>query len=131
MKGGILLATGYLSVHAYTSDALIPLADVAIKITDANDNTLAMALTDRSGTIAPVAITVPDPAAGQQPDTGVIPFGLVNLYAQKKDYLQIEGENLQIFPNTVTLQNLEMVPLGELPDRWNQDEIFNTPAKNL
>lgn len=125
------MATGYLTVHAYTSDAQLPLKDVAIKITDSADNTLAMALTDRSGTIGSVSVTVPDSAAGQQPDTGTIPFGLVNIYAQKGNYLQIESENVQIFPDILTLQNLEMIPLGELPDQWNQDEIFNTPPQNL
>ena len=44
---------------------------------------------------------------------------------------EIEIENLQIFANTVTMQNLEMIPLAELPESWNKIEVFETPPQNL
>ena len=91
-----------------------------------------MRLTNRSGFLdAPIEIEVPDLASSQTPDTGVIPFAIVNLYARLKNYEAIEIENLQIFANTTTLQNLEMIPLSELPNTWNKLEIFNTPPQNL
>ena len=74
---------------------------------------------------------MPDLASSQTPDTGVIPFAIVNLYARLNNYEAIEIENLQIFANTTTLQNLEMIPLSELPNAWNKLEIFNTPPQNL
>ena len=133
MKGGdILSATGYIQVHAYTSYAQIPLKDAAVSITDASGAAIALRLTNRSGFLdQPIEIEVPDLAAGQSPNTGVIPFAVVNLYARLNGYEAIEIENLQIFPNTTTLQNLEMIPLSELPESWNKLEIFNTPAQNL
>ena len=42
-----------------------------------------------------------------------------------------EIENLQVFADTTTNQNLEMIPLSELPGRWDQTEIFDTPRQNL
>lgn len=91
-----------------------------------------MRLTNRSGFLdAPIEIEVPDLASSQTPDTGVIPFAIVNLYARLNNYEAIEIENLQIFANTTTLQNLEMIPLSELPSAWNKLEIFNTPPQNL
>ena len=73
-KGVIHLpSTGYIRVHAFTSDAQIPLKDVAVSVTDPNGNPIALRLTDRSGFIEPVAITVPDRSASQTPDTGVVP----------------------------------------------------------
>ena len=132
MKGGIYLAsTGYIQVHAYTSNARIPLQNVAVMVTTPNGDAIAMRLTDRSGLIEPIPITVPDASAGQSPDTGVIPYTDVNIYARLKDFEQIEAENVQVFPNIITNQNLEMIPLSELPDKWTQAEIFNTPAQNL
>ena len=125
-------ATGYIQVHAYTSDARIPLAGVAVTITDLTGSAIAMRLTNRSGTLdTPVEISVPDKAASQTPDTGVIPYTAVNLYARIANYETIEIENLQIFPGTLTVQNLAMIPLSELPDSWNKTEIFNTPSQNL
>ena len=119
-------------MHAYTSDAHIPLQGAAITITDSSGTAIAMRLTNRNGGLdTPVAISVPDLSAGQTPNTGIIPFAIVNLYARIADYETIEIENLQVFPGTLTVQNLEMIPLSELPDSWNRMEIFNTPAQNL
>ena len=123
---------GYIQVHAYTSTAQIPLENVAVSITDPSGSAIAMRLTNRSGQLdIPIPITVPDLSASQTPNTGVIPYTTVNLFAKLTDYEEIEANNVQIFADTVTNQNLEMIPLSELPEYWNQVEIFNTPKQNL
>ena len=91
-----------------------------------------MRLTNRSGLLDEfVEISVPDLSASLTPNTGIIPYTVVNLYARAENYEAIEVENLQIFPDTITLQNLEMIPLSEFPNSWNKFEIFQTPAQNL
>ena len=131
--GGITLpATGYIQVHAYTSNARIPLQGAAVTITQPNGTGIAMRLTNRSGTFdTPVEITVPDRSASQSPNTGIIPYTDVNLYARLENFETIEIENLQVFADTLTVQDLPMIPLSELPDSWNKLEIFNTPPQNL
>lgn len=125
-------ATGYIQVHAYTSNARLPLEGAAIAITDMEDNILALRLTNRSGQLEePIAISVPELSAGQTPDTGVVPYTLVNLYARLENYEMIEAMQVQVFPQTVTDQDLEMIPLSELPDSFNQSQIFRTPPQNL
>ena len=124
-------ATGYIQVHAYSSYAQLPLENVAIAVTSTDGTAIALRLTDRSGQIAPIAVPVPDLAQSQSPDPGEKPFTSVNLYAHLKGYEQIESENLQVFADTTTLQNLEMIPLAELPQSWSQNVIFNTPPQNL
>lgn len=126
-----MASTGYIQVHAYTSNARLPLEDVAITVTAEDGTAIAMRLTDKSGKIRLIEVPVPDIAAGLTPDTGEIPYTPVNLYARKKGFEQIENESLQVFPNTVTDQNLEMIPLAELPENWNKAEIFVTPPQNL
>lgn len=124
-------ATGYIQVHAYSSYAQLPLENVAIAVTSTDGTAIAMRLTDRSGQIVPIEIPVPDLAESQSPEPGEKPFTSVNLYAHLKGYEQIESENLQVFADTTTLQNLEMIPLAELPQSWSQNVIFNTPPQNL
>lgn len=132
LKGGINLpATGYITVRAYASDARIPLKDVAVAIVDPEGEPIALRLTDRSGQIAPVPIPVPDLSASQRPDTGIIPYTTVNIYARLRNYEQIEAEQVQVFADTVTSQDLQMIPLSELPESWNKTEIFRTPPQNL
>lgn len=127
----LLPATGYITVHAYASFALLPLQNVAVAVTATDGTAIAMRLTDRNGLIVPIEIPVPDKAASQTPETGEKPYTPVNLYARLKGYEQIEIENLQVFADTTTNQNLEMIPLSELPTQWDQSEIFDTPAQNL
>ena len=131
--GGIVLsASGYIQVHAYTSNARIPLQGAAVTITGTDGTGIAMRLTNRNGTLdTPVEITVPDLSASQTPNTGIVPFTSVNLYARLENFETIEIENLQVFAGTLTVQDLLMIPLSELPESWNKLEIFNTPPQNL
>lgn len=127
-----MASTGYIQVHAYTSKAQIPLKDVAISVTDKSGSAIAFRLTNSSGQLdIPISVPVPDLAAGLSPNTGVIPYTVVNLYARLEDYEKIESFDIQVFPDTYTLQNLELIPLSELPEYWNQVEQFDTPPQNL
>lgn len=124
-------ATGYIRLRAYTSTAQFPLKDVAVTVTATDGTAIAMRLTDRNGLIAPIEIPVPDKSESLRPDPAEVPFAVVNLYAHKKGYEQVESENMQVFADTTTFQNLEMIPLAELPLNWDQTVIFNTPPQNL
>ena len=126
-----MAATGYIQVHAFTSKAQLPLKDVAVYITDAEGNAIAVRQTDRNGKIEPVPVATPELDASLVPETGALPFATVTIYARLENYEQIEAENVQIFANTVTNQDLEMIPLAEFPEYWTETEIFQTPPQNL
>jgi len=126
-----LPSTGYIQVHAYTSFAQIPLQDVAITVTTEDGTAIAMRLTDRSGRIEPIPIPVPELSASLTPDTGEIPFTNVMVSARLNGYEQIRANHVQVFPDTLTDQNLELIPLSELPGAWDQTEFFDTPPQNL
>lgn len=125
-------ATGYIQVHAYVSNAQIPLKDVAITITGTDGSAIAMRLTNSSGQLKePVSITVPNRSASLTPGSGVTPYAVVNLYARKENFEEIYIENLQVFAGTVTLQPLQLIPLAEFPGKWNKAECFQTQSQNL
>ena len=124
-------ATGYIKVNAYESYARLPLKNVAVTVTAEDGTAIALRLTDRSGQIAPIEIPVPDLADSQAPDPGERPYAVVNLYAHLRGYELIESENLQVFADTTTVQDLVMIPLAELPQQWDQTVILLTPPQNL
>ena len=126
-----MASTGYIQIHAYTSRARLPLEDVAITVTAEDGTAIGLRLTDKNGKIRPIEVPVPDAAESQAPDPGEIPYTAVNLYARKKGFETIENESLQVFPGVITDQNLQMIPLSELPGSWNKAEIFITPPQNL
>ena len=91
---------------------------------------LAIRLTDSSGRTAPVAIETPGAASTTSPGT---PDGwtAVDITADHPDYQRITVENAQVFPGTMTLQGLALLPLSTDPDRWDTPEVFQTPPQNL
>lgn len=105
---------------------------MAVSVQAPQGTLLAARLANRSGMLdTPIPIEVPNRSAGLTPDTGVVPFTQVNLFARKEAYEQIGSENVQIFPGVITTQNLPMIPLAEFPDAYDKSEIFNTPPQNL
>ncbi|MDD6200683.1 MAG: spore cortex-lytic protein [Firmicutes bacterium] len=126
-----MASTGYIQVHAYSSYAQLPLRDVAISVTAPDGTALAMRLTDRSGRITPIEVPVPDLTESQSPGSEEAPFTPVTIHARLKGYEQIRVDGVQVFSGTVTVQNLELIPLSELPGAWDQSETFETPPQNL
>ena len=90
-----------------------------------------MQLTNRNGFASQVEIPVPDISAGQTPDSGVTPYVIVNVYARKEGYEQVENKNIQLFPGIITRVNLEMIPLSEFPSSWDKTVVYQTPSQNL
>ena len=122
---------GYIQVRAYTSYARLPLKDVAVTVTSPDGTAIAMRLTDRSGRILPIEVPVPDKNESQQPEPGEKPFTNVNLYARLAGFEQVDAEDLQVFADTITVQELEMIPLSELPNQFNESVQYRTPPQNL
>lgn len=117
-------------MRAYESYARIPLQNAAITVTADDGTAIAMRLTDRNGKITPIPVPVPDLAESQSPGA-IQPFAVVTVHARLQGYEQIRVDRLQVFADTVTDQDLEMIPLSELPNRWDQSETFDTPPQNL
>ncbi len=124
-------STGSLQIRAYTSSAQFPLEDVAIAVTAQDGSVIALDLTDDSGKSRLISIPVPEPAQSQEPDQGAAPFTAVNIYAHIAGFELVEAEHVQIFPGVLTVQDLEMVPLSELPNQYDRTILYDTPSQNL
>lgn len=123
-------AVGYIQANAYTSRARLPVEDAAISVVDDTGRLLGLRTTNSSGLTTPIRLEVPDKAQSQAPGNGK-PYVTVNLYARAEDYEQVLVRGVQVFADTVTMQDLQFVPLSELPGSWKQVEVFDTPPQNL
>ena len=123
-------AYGYIQAKAYTSRSQLPVEDAAVSVVDENGRLLGLRTTNSSGLTTPIRLEVPDAAESQTPGNAR-PFVTVNLYARAENYEQVLVRGVQVFPGIVTTQELQFVPLSELPGSWNRLEIFDTPPQNL
>lgn len=124
-------AIGQLRIHAYTSDAQLPLKDVAVVITAQDGTGIAMRLTDQNGLTKPIDIPVPDLSESQIPGAEEKPYASVNLYAHQTGFEQVVAEDIQIFAGTVTFQDLEMIPLADYSLEQNEFIYYDTPPQDL
>ena len=120
-----------MQARAYTSNAQIPLRDVAVVVTAPDQTAIAMRVTDLSGLIAPIEIPVPNLSESQEPGVEQKPYTLVNLDAYRDGYGPFESKDIQIFAGTITFQDLKMIPLSQLP--LGEEDSMNvvTPPQNL
>lgn len=123
-------AIGYIQARAFTSRARLPLEDTAVSVVDDNGRLLGIRTTNSSGLTTPIRLEVPELAQSQTPGSGK-PFVTVNLYARAEGYEQVLVRGIQVFADTVTTQELQLVPLSELPGSWKQVAVFDTPPQNL
>ena len=123
-------AIGYIQARAFTSRARLPLEDTAVSVVDDTGRLLGIRTTNSSGLTTPIRLEVPELAQSQTPGSGK-PFVTVNLYARAEGYEQVLVRGIQVFADTVTTQELQFIPLAELPGSWNRVEVFDTPPQNL
>ena len=124
---------GYLEAHAFTSDAMIPVEDTLITVTKVEEGPvelLAAWLTDESGQTPVLLLETPDIELSQSPSEER-PFSLVNITAEHPLYEKIVINNVQIFPDTTSMQPLQLIPHDEFPEAWDRTEVFDIPPQNL
>lgn len=124
-------AIGYIQARAFASIAQIPLRDVAVVITAPDDTAIAMRVTDRSGLISAIQIPVPNLSESQEPGAEAKPYALVNLYAHRHGFGPFEARNIQVFAQTTTFQDIQLIPLSQLPRGGEDSMNVDTPPQNL
>lgn len=126
-----MASIGYIQLRAYTSSAQLPLREVAVTVTDPDGSALAMRITDRNGMISRIEIPAPEREDSQHPGAEEKPYRTVNLYAYKQGYEIIESENLQVFADTTTFLDLEMIPLSSASEFMDDIAVYPTPPQDL
>ena len=91
---------------------------------------LAVRTTDENGRIAPVRVATPDPAASESPGTPH-PFASCDVWVEAPGYEMLYLENMQVFPNTETLQEVDLIPLPEQAPPASRGETVNVTPQEL
>ena len=128
---------GTLRVRVFTSNAQIPVEGATVVVTGVGENgkqdLISVQITDRSGLIRPVAIQTPVSGESTSPEgmNGGLPFALVSVWVEHPGFAMLQMDGVQIFPKIETVQDVELVPLGEGESSLQQREVREFPAQNL
>ena len=125
---------GTILTRVYTARAQIPGAGATVAFTqrrqDGRHSLLAVRTTDQNGRTAQVQVPTPDPAASEFPGT-LAPFAVCDIWVEAPGYALLLVEDVQIFPDTQTLQLLPLVPLQEQEDNTLPETPVVIPPQNL
>ena len=91
---------------------------------------LALRVTDENGRTAPIRVATPEPSASESPGTES-PFAVCDIWVEVPGYEMLLVENVQVFPNTESLQELELIPLPEQTSSSTRGEIVDIPPQDL
>ena len=131
-------ATGTLSVRVYTSQAQIPLEGATVVVaapgTEGRWKLLSVHCTDSSGKIKNVSIDTP--ALGESTSPGGLPgdgapCALCSVWAEQPGYAMLQVENVQVFPDVETVQDMELIPLPQGLCSLQQRDQRDIPAQSL
>lgn len=129
-----MASTGTILTRVFTSRAQIPVAGATVAFTqrgtEGHHTLLALRVTDTNGRTEPVSVPTPDPSASESPGT-VTPFAVCDIWVEAPGYELLVVENVQIFPGTQTLQELELIPLPEQSTNLLPEDPVNVPPQTL
>ena len=127
-------SVGPMLTRVYTSRAQLPVEGATVAFLQRNGGgrreLLAVRVTDRSGRTAPVEVATPTSSASESPGTSR-PFAVCDIWAEAPGYELQAVDNVQIFPGTQTLQELELIPLPERAPAGTSQPPVNIPPQSL
>lgn len=128
-----MASMGYLTARIYTSSAQLPVRDATVAVTQTTatgTKQLATRVTDQSGKITPIPIPTPERQESLQPGTAA-PYSAVSLTVEYPGYERVLIQGVQVFPGILTEQEVELLPLEELPQVYNMTELIEIPSQEL
>ena len=120
------LSVGYLIVNAVTADGLLPVEDalITVSISDGGDTYVYRVVrTDRSGRTGKIAIPTPNMSLSLSP-SDEMPFTEITIEGEKEGFYTGTYINAPIFPETVTLQQVNLIPKDPRVTIGQNDTVY-------
>ena len=127
---------GTLISQIYTSQAQLPVAGATVAITQPTKNgrhhLTALRVTNKNGKIAPIELPTPPIDQSLSPSaTDTQPFAQYDLWVQATGYEVALIQAVQVFPDTETIQKVDLIPLPERTPLRSRVEMFQISPQNL
>lgn len=119
--------SGTLVTRIFTGRGQLPVPDAFVAVVRhaaAGDQLLAAQTSDASGNTSPVVLDAPDPTDSLRPGDRA-PFALCDIWAEHPGFQLMVVQDVQIFPDVVSIQELPLLPL--LPGSDQTDVVVIPP----
>ena len=107
---------GTLLTRTFVSRAQLPVSDAIIVVSapesDGRQKLISIMRTNESGVSGPIVLPAPDISGSVTPGQNGSAFSSYSLIAEHPDYQLALFENVQIFPNVETVQDIALIPLS-------------------
>ena len=126
-------ASGTIEFRVFTSGANLPIegAVVIVRYQDDPGQLLGILVTDESGLTRPLTIAAPDFSLGQSPEETEKPWVDLQVLIEHPGYEEVSLSGVQLFPDILSVQNVQMIP-DQYADREETDlQEFNTTPQPI
>lgn len=129
------MGKGFIKVQLFSAKNVMPVCGGNIFIIESTATDFEngkILTTDECGVSKVVAVNTPDRAVGENPAAKDVPYSSYDIYIRAKGYRDIAIEGIHVFPDIISIQNVEMIPTKK--ERVFMDEaefIFIPPHKLL
>lgn len=127
---------GSLVVFVTTARMAIPVRDARVSVYDPETRQLlGFRTTNNEGLTEIFELETPDITLSQSPQNGeespATPFRVCNVQVNHPQYYSVLIEDVQIFSNRKSIQNVELIPIEEFGTAKNNSSEFLVTPQNL
>ncbi len=132
-----MVSEGTLTVRVYTSRAQIPVQGATVVVTRKGKagkrELISVQATDSSGLVRTIRIPTPPAGESTSPEgaNGTNPFALCAVWAEHPGFAMLQVDGVQIFSGVETMQDMELIPLGEGETSLGELDERTIPAQDL
>lgn len=107
--------------------------DASVSVTQEKDNKrilIGIRKTNEYGKTTPILLQTPDEDLSTSPGNET-PFAVCNMQIEHPDYYTMFIKDVQVFANTTSYQNAELIPIEAQANSKNAVETFQVLPQNL
>lgn len=122
---------GYIIIKTVTSNAKIPISNSEIIMyLDEEKNLLGIRESNRSGLTEVIEVETPDKGLSTKPSDKK-PFTTCTIHVSHNEYYNVVVKDVQIFPDTTSIQEIHLIPLEENAPTDSRTKTFVVTPQNL
>ncbi|WP_061995300.1 peptidoglycan-binding protein [Clostridium sp. ATCC 25772] len=129
------MGKGYILVRLFKFKNALPKTTGKLKITDSDSGNVIYESDDAfdiSGRSTLIEVPTPDKSLSQKPyEEGVTPYGRYNIYISTNGYRDVEVDNVSVFDETTSIQNIEVEEENGLSKLGKSTEKIVLPPQQL